>query len=73
MDDGEENRIRLGISQRELLILRRLAANLPISEVASELQVSTNTVRAHLYSIYVKLGATSRTGVVKIAKDLKLL
>jgi LuxR family maltose regulon positive regulatory protein len=73
MDDGEENRTRLGISERELAILRLVANGMLNSDIASALDVSANTVRAHLYSIYIKLGANSRSGAVRIARDLKLL
>jgi LuxR family transcriptional regulator, maltose regulon positive regulatory protein len=44
-----------------------------MSEIASELFVSKNTVRAHVRQIYAKLGAHSRGEAVERARQLGLL
>jgi LuxR family transcriptional regulator, maltose regulon positive regulatory protein len=45
------------LSEREREVLRSMSGMLTIAEVASELYISTNTVKSHLKSIYRKLGA----------------
>lgn len=60
-------------SQRELEVLRLLAANLDAPEMAEKLVVSVNTVRTHLKSLYRKLNAHSRYEALEQAKELKLL
>ena len=47
--------------------------NLRGPEIASELFVSLNTIRAHLRNVYAKLGVHSRTEAVKRGRELGLL
>jgi LuxR family maltose regulon positive regulatory protein len=61
------------LSDRELQVLRLVAAGLSSREIGDELIISTNTVNSHLKNIYGKLGAHSRVQVVEIARDQKLL
>lgn len=56
------------LSTRELEILRLVATGMSNTEIGERLQLSQNTVRAHLYSTYNKLGAVSRAQAVRIAK-----
>lgn len=49
------------LTQRELEVLRMVAAGLANKEIAAELGVSTNTVKFHVAQIMAKLGAMSRT------------
>jgi DNA-binding NarL/FixJ family response regulator len=51
-------------SERELEVLRYLPTMLTASEIAAELYVSVNTIKAHTRSIYAKLGASRRQGAV---------
>jgi predicted ATPase/DNA-binding CsgD family transcriptional regulator/DNA-binding transcriptional regulator YiaG len=57
------------LSKREVELLRLVALGLTNLEVASRLFLSTNTVRAHLYSIYNKLDVTSRTAAARFAAE----
>jgi DNA-binding NarL/FixJ family response regulator len=52
------------LTQRELEILALLARGQVNKEIACKLAVSENTVKAHLASIYRKLGVTTRLGAV---------
>jgi DNA-binding NarL/FixJ family response regulator len=53
------------LSRRELEIFRLLAMGLSNSEIAERLLLSNNTVRAHLYSIFSKIGVTSRSAAAR--------
>ena len=53
--------------------MRYLPSNLKASEIASELTVSTNTIRTHLRHIYAKLDAHGRAEAVARARELGLL
>lgn len=48
------------LSSRELQVLRLLQGPLRRSEIARELDVTTNTLKTHVRSIYRKLGVTTR-------------
>jgi LuxR family maltose regulon positive regulatory protein len=61
------------LSQAELRIVRYLPTNLRAPEIASELCVSTNTIRTHQRHIYAKLGAHGRAEAVARARQLGLL
>ena len=61
------------LSESELRVLRYLPTNLRGPEIAAELFVSLNTIRAHLRNIYAKLGVHSRADAVKRARELELL
>jgi LuxR family maltose regulon positive regulatory protein len=61
------------LSDRELEVLRYLPTVLNASEIAGELHVSVNTVKAHLRSIYRKLGASRRRDAVIRAREARML
>jgi LuxR family transcriptional regulator, maltose regulon positive regulatory protein len=61
------------LSDAELRVVRYLPSNLRAPEIASELFVSSNTVRTHLRHIYAKLGAHNRGEAVDRARRLGLL
>ena len=61
------------LSERELEVLELVAAGLKNGEIAAELFVVVGTVKAHLNSIYRKLGVQSRVQAVSRARDLGLL
>lgn len=49
------------LTQREVEVVEGLTAGLPISELAKQLEISPNTVRNHLKSIFRKLNVRSQT------------
>jgi LuxR family maltose regulon positive regulatory protein len=61
------------LSESELRVLRYLPTNLTAPEIARELYVSRNTVKAHMRSLYTKLVAHRRAEAVARARDLGLL
>jgi LuxR family maltose regulon positive regulatory protein len=65
--------LREPLSEAELRVGRYLPGNLKAPEIASELLISTNTVRTHLRHIYAKLGAHTRGEAVARARELGLL
>ena len=52
------------LTSREREVLALLAQSFRYKEIASQLAISTSTVRAHLHSIYGKLEVQSRTEAV---------
>jgi DNA-binding NarL/FixJ family response regulator len=63
----------LGLTAREIDVLRLVARGLTDSEVAQALVISPRTVNGHLTSIYSKLGVSSRTAAARLALDHQLL
>jgi LuxR family maltose regulon positive regulatory protein len=61
------------LSNAEIRVLRYQPTHLSAPEIASQLHVSTSTVKTHLRNLYAKLGAHSRAEAVESARDLGLL
>jgi LuxR family maltose regulon positive regulatory protein len=61
------------LSERETEVLRYLPTMLTAGEIAGEMNVSINTVKAHMRSIYRKLGAARRREAVVRAGERGLL
>jgi LuxR family maltose regulon positive regulatory protein len=61
------------LSEREMEVLRHLAAMLPTEEIAAAMYVSVNTVKTHVRSILRKLSASRRNEAVRRARELGLL
>jgi LuxR family maltose regulon positive regulatory protein len=61
------------LSERETEVLQYLPTMLTAGEIAGELNVSVNTVKAHMRSIYRKLGAARRREAVAHAREGGLL
>jgi LuxR family maltose regulon positive regulatory protein len=61
------------LSHQEMRVLRLLVAGQTNAEIASELVVSTNTVKTHVKSIYSKLNINSREEARAVARELKLV
>ncbi|MFZ0091962.1 MAG: HDOD domain-containing protein [Solirubrobacteraceae bacterium] len=57
------------MSSREVEVLRRLARGMVYKQIASDLGLSTSTVRTHLHNVYGKLGAMDRAQAVLIATE----
>jgi ATP/maltotriose-dependent transcriptional regulator MalT len=61
--DGAEH----GLSQRELEVLRLVAAGKSNREIAAQLVISEHTVARHVQNIFVKLRVSSRTAATAFA------
>jgi len=56
-----------GLSERETEVLRQVANGKANKEIARELSLSEETVKAHLKNIFAKLDVTDRTHAVTVA------
>jgi len=61
------------LSERELEILGLLATGVSNKEIASQLSISTNTVKVHVRNIFAKTGASTRTEAVLYAMKSGLI
>lgn len=61
------------LTERELEVLRRVAAGYSNQQIAQELVVAVSTVKKHIHNIYGKLGVGSRTQAVARGRELGLL
>ena len=70
---GSRTRYPEGLTRREVEVLRVVAEGLTNAEIAARLFLSPNTVNVHLYSIFNKLGVTTRTAAARFAVEHKLV
>lgn len=63
----------LAISDRELSVLRALAAGQSNKEIAASLGVSPNTIKTHISRLFEKLGASRRTDAINRARELGII
>lgn len=68
-----EAQAALGISDRELAVLREIAGGHSTKEIAARLHVSPNTVKTHVARLLEKLGARRRTDALRRARELGLV
>jgi LuxR family maltose regulon positive regulatory protein len=61
------------LSDREIQVLRLIAADLTAPEIAEELVIAVSTVRSHIKHIYGKLDAHSRYEAIERARELDLV
>ena len=61
------------LSERELEVLRLLAAGLESPEIARELIIGVSTARTHIKNIYGKLGVHGRVQAIERARALGLV
>jgi LuxR family maltose regulon positive regulatory protein len=61
------------LTSRELEVLRFVAAGKRNSDIAQELVVTLDTVKKHVSNIMGKLGASSRTHAVTLAREHGLI
>jgi DNA-binding CsgD family transcriptional regulator len=69
----DKKRESLGITPRELEILKLIARGMSNREIATKLFVSENTVKTHSSRVFDKLGAKRRTQAVQMGKECGLL
>ena len=58
-----------GLSEREVEVLRLVAAGLTNAQIAERLYLSPRTVQSHLRRIFRKLGVASRAAAVRVFPD----
>ena len=63
----------VALTPRELDVLRLVAEGLSNREIGQRLHLGEATVKTHLLTAFLKLGAKSRTGAVTRARELGLL
>ena len=61
------------LTEREREVLRHVSGLLSTAEIASEMDISVNTVKTHLKHIYRKLATTRRGEAVRRARQLELI
>lgn len=66
------DRRAVGLTEREIAVLRLVALGLSNNHIADRLTLSPRTVHAHLRSIFEKLGVSTRTAAVHEATRLNL-
>jgi DNA-binding CsgD family transcriptional regulator len=72
--DGNPQALKaLGVTPRELTVLRALAAGRSDKEIARELNLSPHTVKTHARRLFAKLDARRRTDAVNRARELGIL
>ena len=72
-DGNPKAQASLGISDRELAVLREIAAGRSTKEIAEALHVSPNTVKTHVARLFEKLGAKRRADAVNKARELGIV
>ena len=72
-DGNSQVQQTLGISQRELDVLKQIAQGRYTKEIAAQLEVSPNTVKTHTARLFEKLSAKRRTDAINKARELGLV
>jgi len=72
-DGNPKAQAALGISPRELDVLREIAAGRSNKEIAAHLNVSPSTVKTHVARLFEKLGARRRTDAMNKARELGIV
>ena len=70
---NEAARKALGLTDREFEVLERLAAGDANKEIARTLDVSPNTIKTHIASLFQKLEVERRTQAIQKARELRLI
>ncbi len=68
-----QSKISGPLSERELEVLRMIAAGLSNQEIADRLVVAPSTIKTHIKNLYNKLGVNSRVQAITRAQELGLL
>jgi DNA-binding CsgD family transcriptional regulator len=72
-DGNPKAKEALGLSERELEVLRELAAGRSNKEIAAHLHVSPNTVKTHVARVFQKLDSRRRTEAIRRARELGIV
>ena len=72
-DGNPKAQAALGISARELAVLREIVAGRSNTEIADRLHIAPSTVKTHVARLYEKLGAKRRTDAAHRARELGLV
>lgn len=67
-----ESMLNLGLTPREIEVLKLVSVGLSNSEIAQELYISPLTAKTHVARLFGKLGVPSRAALVARAKNLDL-
>ncbi|MDR2158783.1 MAG: LuxR C-terminal-related transcriptional regulator [Treponema sp.] len=70
---GRETPDSSDFSQHELAILNNISQGYTSEEIAGNMNISVRMVKSAVRSLYVKLGAANRAGVIRIATERGLL
>jgi LuxR family maltose regulon positive regulatory protein len=71
--DREHRQLAEALTEREVSILNWLTTTMTMAEIATELYVSTNTVKTHVAAIYRKLEANNRREAIAHGRQLHLI
>jgi two-component system, NarL family, response regulator LiaR len=63
----------LGISPREMEILKMVGEGMSNQEIAGQLYISLSTVKTHVSNLFSKLNVKRRTQAIETARSLKIL
>jgi LuxR family maltose regulon positive regulatory protein len=61
------------LTAAELRLLPLLSTHLSMPQIAAEMSLSPNTIKSQAYSLYRKLGASTRSQAVALSRELALL
>jgi DNA-binding NarL/FixJ family response regulator len=70
---NEDEKQKLGLSNREMEVLQLMAEGFSNQEIAEKLFVSLNTIKTHSSKVFEKLDVKRRTQAVEKAKRLQLI
>lgn len=70
---NETERVKLGLSTREMEVLQLMADGLSNQEIADQLYVSLNTVKTHSSKLFEKMDVKRRTQAIEKAKRLQII
>ncbi len=70
---NEKEIARLGLSNRELEVLRLMSEGMTNAEIGERLFLSLNTIKTHSSRLFEKLDVTRRTQAVDKAKKMNII
>ena len=63
----------LGLSEREMDVLKAMAEGKSNSGIAEKLFVSESTIKTHVSNIFVKLDVKRRTQAINQAREMRII